>query len=399
MRKISFTIITLILIYGCQTDIQEYYTESLSIEKKVFDDFQEELLNESRRMLTLEPISVVHKPEVSTDMDSRNYISMACYWWPDPDSDDQLPYIRKDGHVNPETRSNKSDLPKMIEMAKSVERLAISYDLSLDEAFAEKAIELLDYWFLNEQTAMLPHLEYAQMVKGLNSGRSYGIIDTWWLVRVIESIDLLKNSNHWTTDLERDLKKWFADYTDWLYHGDFGREEVRSKNNHGTWYDVQIVSFGYFSGNEHLAKRHLEEVSLHRIPRQIGYFGKQSLETRRPWPVHYSIYNLSGLIKLAEYGELLNVDIKNEKAFYSGNIENATHYLIDMVRQSDLSGIRDSIDLTDTEVMYLDLLAGAWRLYGNTGFLTELSRVYDDIDNAELSVFKNREIWENNERL
>jgi hypothetical protein len=152
----------------------------------------------------------------------RSYVSLACYWWPDPNSEDGLPYIRKDGKINPETRTTKSDLPSMIEMARRVEILATAYNQSGNEKFAESAILQIKAWFLDEQTAMLPHLEHAQMVKGQNTGRSYGVIDTWWMVRVVDSVPYLRHSDKWTAEMETGLLSWFTHYLNWLLNSEFG---------------------------------------------------------------------------------------------------------------------------------------------------------------------------------
>src|SRR5262245_27147714 len=47
-------------------------------------------------------LSVADKPQTPPSGDKHDYLSMAPYWWPDPDKPDGKPYIRKDGRVNPE---------------------------------------------------------------------------------------------------------------------------------------------------------------------------------------------------------------------------------------------------------------------------------------------------------
>ena len=34
--------------------------------------------------------------------DPRDYVSLSPYWWPDPKKEDGLPYIRRDGEINPD---------------------------------------------------------------------------------------------------------------------------------------------------------------------------------------------------------------------------------------------------------------------------------------------------------
>ena len=45
--------------------------------------------------------------------DKHDYLSFGSYWWPDPDKPDGLPYIRRDGGVNPESQSGSSDRPAL----------------------------------------------------------------------------------------------------------------------------------------------------------------------------------------------------------------------------------------------------------------------------------------------
>ena len=41
--------------------------------------------------------------------DKHDYMSVGPYWWPDPSKPDGLPYIRRDGEVNPEYHSADFD--------------------------------------------------------------------------------------------------------------------------------------------------------------------------------------------------------------------------------------------------------------------------------------------------
>ena len=318
------------------------------------------------------------------------YVSLACYWWPDSSTANGLPYQRRDGEVNPETRSEASDLPAMIEMAKRVELLSAAYFLTGDESFAEHAIEQLYFWFIDENSAMLPHLEHAQMIRGRDTGRSYGVIDTWWLVRVIHSVPLLRSSVSWHDNIEVGLKNWFTHYVNWLRNSEFGVLEMQSKNNHGTWYDVQLVTFSLFIGQEEYAAEHLVAVSKARLNRQIAPTGRQRLETRRPKPEHYSIYNLNGWMEIYAHADYLGVDINPSQRFWGGTIEDAIIYLIGLMRVIDFEDILDPLDRTDSDRLYFDLLLKAAERYQNQVIIDEINRIKPQVRNPELPMIRNK---------
>lgn len=310
-------------------------------------------------------LAVTNKPTTGILPDSRTYVSLATYWWPDPDSDDGLPYIRRDGEVNPETTGQQSDLPRMIEMAQRVELLANAFELTENEKYAKSAIAQLYTWFIDAETSMYPHLEHAQMVRGLNRGRSYGVIDTWWLVRVVESFPHLRQSAYWNDEFEAGLRAWFTHYLNWLRNSEFGRTEMQSENNHGTWYDLQVITFARFVGQEEFARNYLERVSLGRIPDQISISGRQKHEARRPRPLHYSIYNLSGLMKLALHGKELGMDFKNADGWFSGSLEDACRYLVNQMKGTDPALLVHPEDATDTARLYSDLAKNTQELFGS----------------------------------
>lgn len=52
--------------------------------------------------LTRGPWTVVSKKQLPPSGNKHDYMSVVPYWWPDPEKPDGLPYIRRDGKVNPE---------------------------------------------------------------------------------------------------------------------------------------------------------------------------------------------------------------------------------------------------------------------------------------------------------
>ena len=62
----------------------------------------EVIRREADKALREGPWSVLDKKRVPSSGDKHDYLSVGPYWWPDPSKPDGLPYIRRDGQVNPE---------------------------------------------------------------------------------------------------------------------------------------------------------------------------------------------------------------------------------------------------------------------------------------------------------
>jgi hypothetical protein len=111
------------------------------------------LLATADRIMEADPPSVMNDSTAPAGIDCHDYVSYAPYWWPDPDSENGLPYIRKDGVINHELR-NKGDDKALELMAYSVHLLGLAYFYSEGEKYALKAENFLTVWFLDSTTVM-----------------------------------------------------------------------------------------------------------------------------------------------------------------------------------------------------------------------------------------------------
>ncbi len=266
------------------------------------------LIQEAEKTLKIGPFSVADKTIIPPSGNKHDYMSIGPYWWPDPAREGGLPYIRRDGQINPESETRGSAALALGRMISSVETLALAFYLSRDEVYAEHAALLLQTWFLNPSTRMNPHLKYAQAIPGRVEGRSTGIIDTRNLIHVVDANTLLASSAAWSDRDQITLVAWFKAYLEWLLGSKHGKIESRAMNNHGTWYDVQVACYAIFVANTHLAKQVIG-LSKQRIEHQIQSDGRQPEELERSTSLDYSIFNLKGLFLLAEMGEQLNLDL------------------------------------------------------------------------------------------
>ena len=72
---------------------------------------------------------------------------------------------------------------------------------------------------------------------------------------IIDALGLLENSKSWTKEDDSKIKLWFGQYLDWLITSKNGKDEAKAKNNHGSWYDVQVVSIALFLDKADLGKK------------------------------------------------------------------------------------------------------------------------------------------------
>jgi Alginate lyase len=292
---------------------------------KATADNIKQLAKQADKLLPQHFGSVMDKTIAPPCGNMHEYFSMAKYYWPDPTKPDGKPFIKKDGQKNPEN-DKVSDDKNFDAMVSAVNTLSWAYYFTNEEKYAKKSIELLRIWFLDTATCMLPNLNHAQMRTGIDTGVSTGIIDTHEIPKVTDAIGLLAASTNFTKADEQGLKEWFAAYLKWLRTSKNGKKESEAKNNHGTFYDVQIVAIALFCGENEVADKMLQ-TTFARLANQIEPDGKQPLELERTLAMSYSTFNLEAWSLLANAAETRGVDLWNYKTADGRSIKKAIDYL------------------------------------------------------------------------
>lgn len=347
MKKYYFILSLLCSITSCaqnQRDFILYESERLSSVKKNLRSGSatqceelafEKLIANAQNLLEIKNPTVMEKTIDPPTGNKHDYLSISRYWWPDPQKEDGLPWIRKDGVTNPETQTDAVDRNRLGLMTSSVKNLSLAYYFTEEERYAKKAISMLDTWFLQETTRMNPHLKYAQSVPGNPKGRRSGILDGRLIALTVpDAIVILRNSPDWTTSLEKGMMDWFTQYLNWLTESDLGMQGAKQQNNHGSWYRIHVAAIALFVDQQSVAEEMIQQAML-SLEEQLDEEGRQIHEIKRTRSFFYSCFNLEPLIMLAQIGERLAIDFWEYESPTGKSLSLAFKYLTPVVDGND----------------------------------------------------------------
>ena len=318
MRFLIFILLSPVILQAAEfpdtlflrtSDLQR--KKQLIHEDALYKAAYEDLLQRADRTLGKPLYSVMSKTLTPDSGDKHDYMSFGPYWWPDPKKEDGLPFINRDGEVNPASRDSRSDRPKLSALTDELKILSMAYYLSEDNKYSERGAALINTWFLDKQTRMNPNLNYGQAIPGRTKGRGIGIIETRKLDKIVDALILFSGSKEFTDDIIRGTKKWLNDYLTWLLTSKNGQDEAKTKNNHGTWYDFQVAALALYCDRKDDALTVFKRVDSLRIPKQIKEDGSQPHELARTRSFDYSKMNIQGFLKLARLAEHLDFDLWN----------------------------------------------------------------------------------------
>jgi unsaturated chondroitin disaccharide hydrolase len=285
------------------------------------------LVRDAEIAMHARPFSVMQKQTVPPSGDKHDYRSTAPYWWPDSTKPDGLPYVRRDGVRNPQSRVDHDGI-RFGQMTNAVEALALGHYFTGESRFAEQAGVLLRVWFLDSATRMNPHLEYAQGIPGVTEGRGFGMIDLSSIPRLLDAVRLLEGGAGWTRGDADALTAWWRQYLAWARDSENGRDERKAANNHGTWYEAQVGAIALFVGDTALARELLGVEARRRLGSQIQPDGRQPLELARTRALSYSLFNLEAFTQVAEMGRHVGADLWREVAPEGGSLRAALRFLV-----------------------------------------------------------------------
>jgi hypothetical protein len=335
------------------------------------------LLQAADKLLEMKPVSVMEKAFTPVSGNKHDYMSQAPYFWYDSSKPNGLPYLRRDGERNPEIYkiTDRSNLGKLDGAART---LALAWYFTGKEKYAAKAASLLRTWFFDEATKMNPHLDYGQAIPGINDGRGIGIIETIALTGIADAAGILHGSKAWTINELRALQQWYSEYLNWMLTSKNGKEEHAAKNNHGTWYYVQVVDFALFTDDTARARELVEE-SKKTMNGQLSADGQQPLEVERTNGLGYSTFNLRAWFTLARLAEMVDIDLWNCTTPNGAGLRKAIDWLTPYA-MGEKAWSWQQIDTYNKEELYplLSQAGSLWKVPAYTAYAQQLTKTIKD---------------------
>ena len=268
-----------------------------------------QLLRQADKVLKLPNPSVVDKNSVPPSGSKHDYLSLSAYWWPDSQKSNGLPWIRKDGQINPASKNEDSDGVRLADFTARVQALTLAWYFSGEQKYADKAISLIRTWFIDPDTRMNPNLDFAQGVPGIAAGRGTGVLDgRYFATRIVDSLIILQQNKHWTTQDEKQIRQWMTTYLQWLQQSPAGKKEAAALNNHGNWYTVQVAGIAWYLQQPTIVVE-MANLLKHKLNTQLAEDGSQPLELARTRSFHYSFFSLQAAMLMAQLADKVHVDL------------------------------------------------------------------------------------------
>jgi hypothetical protein len=291
----------------------------------------ESLFKAASSALMRGPFSVMDKVHIPPSGDKHDYLELDPTYWPNPNTSDGLPWIDR-GIFNP---NNTIDGQTLERLGLDVEILTLAYFLSGDETYAQHAAFLLRTWFLDEATAMNPHMTYGKVNPNTQTGSFPIARATLKFMDIFNGAGLLEGSAAWSIADRQALQQWAAEFVRWMETHPFGLHEQQASNNHGTYYDLLNALLSIYSGQTLSLRSSLMRYQA-RMATQIAPDGSQPLEMERSSNLFYHTFNLSGALLLARLSEHVgDIDLLFYETASGGSLQKALAFLVPYATEAE----------------------------------------------------------------
>lgn len=253
---------------------------------------RDRILQAAAPLLTQSPTPLTTLPCPRTPGTPHDFYSEAEDYWPDP-ANPNGPFVQhNDGLSNPDAFTAHRDA--LINFSICVPTLTAAFVLTNESRYAQQTITHLRAWFIDPATRMTPSILYAQTIRPAKAGRPEGVVDAVHLAEVVQCLLFLNNSEA-LTDADRiGLKKWFAEYFEWLNTSRLAGLARDNKSHHGTSWLLQAAAIAHLNevANDAPLTTLRHQYKSSTIRAQIVANGTFPRELATPNPYRNTLFNL-----------------------------------------------------------------------------------------------------------
>lgn len=285
------------------------------IKDSLTDDDIKVLIEQSEEIFIYPPQTITIYPKVITK-DKHEYESISLYSWPNPDTEDGLPYILRDGYINHDNL--QKDKLSLRCMSYVVYLAGLMFYITNDQRYYQVIEQQITSFFINPETRMNPSLAHGQAHPGLNNGQSGGIIDMGVSFGYSLSIlGAIKEANLIDQKLDEGLSSWVSEMISWLLTHPHAIEMKNKTNNHSMVYDYFLLMLAKYNNRNEI----IEEIGArfsNRVALQIEDDGSMPQELARPKSRSYTMMNTRLWLGVGKYftGAYSLPKIKRMMEFY-----------------------------------------------------------------------------------
>lgn len=171
------------------------------------------------------------------------------------------------------------------------------------------------------------------MVRGVNTGRGTGIIDTVALIHAAQGVALVETAGGLDSGVAQGVRRWYADYLKWLNTSKDGRDEKSSGNNHATWWTAQAATFAAFTGDAAAQRMCWDHYRNYLVPTEIKPDGSCPREEERTASLSYSSMNLDAFATVCRLAQMAGVDLWHFRTSKGIGVEKSFTYLMPYVTE------------------------------------------------------------------
>ena len=251
------------------------------------------ILDAAKRYLTQSPTPLTTVPCPRSPGTPHDYYSEAEDYWPDP-SNPNGPYVQRSGSPNPEAFTAHRDA--LLDLCIWVPVLTAAFVLTKDAQYAQRAVVHLRAWFLDSATLMTPSVLYGGTILPAKTGRPEGLIEAVHLAEVVVCLPFLENYDGFAEADRAAVRKWLADYFQWLNTSRLAGLARDTKSHHGASWLLQASAIAHLYPEDDTRLTTLRhQFKSSTIRAQINADGVFPHELSTPNPYRNTLFTLDML--------------------------------------------------------------------------------------------------------